>query len=129
MPNSTSAITAEAPKIRDQRALALVVAGGAPHEPPQPVQPRGQRQRDEQRDEDAEERDHDPEHVRIQPVVDLRADPQPRQRLRAPDGEAEERLGHQQRRGEHAVQALPAPASALRRVRGSAAARSPGGAR
>ena len=57
----------------------------------------------------------DAEEVRAGRVVDLRADPQPGERLRAPDRQAQQRLDHQHERGEHAV-GPPAPgAAALRR--------------
>ena len=94
-PNTTSAITAEAPKIRASAPVALLVAGGTAHDPPHAVQPRAQRERHEQREQDPREGDDDAAHVRAEPVVGLRADPQPRQRLRAPHRQAQERLDDQ----------------------------------
>ncbi len=114
-PNATSAITAEAPKIR----------ASAPSRCSWPAARRTirqtrssrehKRQRHEQRDEDAGEGDDDPAHVRAEPVVGLRADPQPGQRLRAPHRQAQQRLDGQQHEREHAVGAPAARAAALGR--------------
>ena len=128
-PNATSAITAVAPKMRGQHALALVVARGAAQQAPQAVQAVRQRQGDHQRGEDAEERDHDAEEVRVREVVDLGGDPQPGQRLRPPHRQAQQRLHRQHEQREQPVERAGARQTRAPACRGSAPARCPGGAR
>ena len=65
IPKTMSAITAVVPKIRASARRAARDRGAA-DDPPQAVEPRRERERDEQRDEDAGEGDDDPQHVRAE---------------------------------------------------------------
>ena len=83
--NARPATIAVTTKIRAEHALALVVAGGAPQQPPDAVEPRAQRQREDQRRRSCPKKATAmPSMTEPGPVVDLRADPQPGDRLRAP---------------------------------------------
>src|SRR5690349_3104467 len=79
-----------------ERAVLLLVAGGAANKLPGVVHAAGQRHGDEQRGHKPEERHDDAHEQRARGVVDLRAHPHPGDRLRSPEREAEDALDEQQ---------------------------------
>ena len=113
-----------------QRALALLVPGGAAHDPPRAVQPRRERQRHHQRGEDADEGDDDARacasRARSRPAS--RPTATPAAAAPRPTGRAASRARAAPRRARASARCRRRAAT-LRDRRGSAPARCPGGDR